>query len=110
MNYERTRILVNDAIDAVDRRLASREDPGASEIGWCQLDMLKFDQTFCDDGDERDNTMVIVSFRWSDDITRLANPNGLEDEVLLDSDDMVSSYFVAGLIYAKILMKEKLFH
>lgn len=109
MNYEHVRKLVNEVIDLIDRRLGEDFVSASGETGWVQLESLNFDQTFCDDDDDDDETMVTVKFRWLDVNVKKDNPNGVEDEIVFDESDMISSHFIAGMLYAKILMREKLF-
>ena len=106
MNYEHVRKLVAEAVGIVEKRLES--DFG--EDAWFQLEMLRFDQSLCDEDDEKDGTGVYVEFRWEDPMNhgRQDAANGWSDEVSLYEEDLVSPYWIAGLIYAKILMREKL--
>lgn len=108
MNYERVRVLVNSAIDFVDHRLEVDTTGVPDGDSWCQLDNIAFDQTFCDEDDDHDDTLVAVRFRWADPNTA-DSPSGYDDEVTFVEEDMVSAYFLAGQIYAKILQREKLF-
>lgn len=108
MNYEHVRGLVKKAIEIVDYRLDADVTGKPDGDSWCQLEDIKFDQTFCDDGDDHDDTQVIVHFRWNDPNTS-KETYGLEDEITLYEEDMNSPYFIAGQIYAKILLREKLF-
>ena len=110
MNYENVRAMVNNAIELVDHRLSVDVTGIPDEDSWCQLDSLAFDQTFCGEDDDHDETVVAVHFHWGDPNTRCDNPNGMIDaEILLYDEDMVSPYFIAGQVYAKILEREKLF-
>lgn len=100
MDYQNVRNAVNRAIEIVDRRIGSDEEGNGS----CQLDSIEFDQTFCDPDDEKDETMVIVHFQWNDvETSKAGKPAGEKADIVLFEDDIVSSYWIAGMVYAKIL-------
>lgn len=103
MDYELVRLMVNKAVAIVDRRLCS--DEGEDANCWCQLDRLEFDQTFCDDGDEHDDSLVSVKITYLTADVHKKCPNGTDVEITLMEGDLISPSFIAGLLYAKILAK-----
>ena len=106
MNYEHARKKVLKATRIVERRLEN--DFGGD--AWIQLETLKFDMSLCDD-DETDGAGFLVEFRWGDPMNhgKPDGANGWSDEILIFEEDLVSPYWIAGLMFAKILMREKLF-
>ena len=109
MNYEHVRELAAAAIEVVGERLEG--DLGGLPVGdaSCQLDELSFDQTFCEEDDEHDETQVTITFSWNDPNTK---PDVWKDSILIFEEDVNKPekvYWLAGMIYAKILVREKLF-
>lgn len=103
MDYQHVRNIVNKAVDIMDDRLAKDVTGVKDCIGWCSLDSLSFDQSLCGEENDHDETIVTVSFRWGDPIQR--NRSG---EISLYEEDMISPYFIAGMMHAYILREENL--
>jgi len=104
MDYQHVRNIVNKAVDIMDDRLAKDVTGVKDSIGWCTLDSLSFDQSLCGDENEHDETIVTVSFRWNDSVVK-----DRSGEISLYEEDMISPYFIAGMMFAHILKEEKLF-
>ena len=103
MDYELVRLMVNKAVEIVDRRL--RFDEGEDSNCWCQLDHLEFDQALCDDGDDHDDSLVGVKVTYLTTDVHKECPNGTDVGITLMEGDLISPSFIAGLLYAKILAK-----
>lgn len=103
MDYETVRLMVNKAVMIVDRRLCSDEEEDAN--CWCQLDRLEFDQTFCEDRDDHDDSLVSIKVTYLTADVHKEYPNGTDVEITLMENDLISPSFIAGLLYAKILAK-----
>lgn len=107
MNYQKVRKLANKAVSIVDARLfrdAGKNDLG---VGWCDLQELAFDATMCDKRDVEDNVLVTIRYRWRDVMNYKKTPSGEDGDIMLEAKDLVSPEFVAGMLYADILRREK---
>jgi hypothetical protein len=107
MNYEHARKMVSEAMGIVEKRL----EADFGEDAWIQIETLKFDQSLCDEEDDKDGTGLYVEFRWDDPMNhgKPDGANGWDDEISIYEEDLVSAYWIAGLMYAKILTREKIF-
>lgn len=98
MDCEKTKETISEAIGIVGSRLLREAGDNGLDVGWCELREVAFD--------EEDTAMV--RYRWRDVMNHGMHPNGEDGGILVEEDDLICPAFVAGMIYADILRRERL--